>query len=222
MSFISSSVPYFSPFMDNRWVGAKRFVLTQWSYELCRATQDEQVIVKLSCSCSVMSNSSWPHALQHTRLPCLSPSPRACSNLCPFSLWCHPTISFSSPSAFKLSKHQGLYNESALCIRWPKYWSFSFSISLSNEYSGWISFRIDWFDLLAVQGTLKSRLQHHSSKASILQCLAFFMVQLAHSYKTTGKIIALTRQTFVGKVMSLLFNMLSRFVIAFLPRASIF
>ena len=222
MSFISSSVPYFSPFMDNRWVGAKRFVLTQWSYELCRATQDEQVIVKLSCSCSVMSNSSWPHALQHARLPCLSPSPRACSNLCPFSLWCHPTISFSSPSAFKLSKHQGLYNESALCIRWPKYWSFSFSISLPNEYSGYISFRIDWFDLLAVQGTLKSHLQHHSSKASVLQCLAFFMVQLAHSYKTTGKIIALTRQTFVGKVMSLLFNMLSRFVIAFLPRASIF
>ena len=103
-------------------------------------------------------------------------------------------------------------------MRWPKYWSFSFSISPSNEYSGLISFRTDWFDL-AVQGILKRLLQHHSSKASVLQCLAFFMVQLAHSYKTTGKIIALTRQTFVGKVMSLLFNMLSRFVIAFLPRS---
>ena len=103
-------------------------------------------------------------------------------------------------------------NESALHIRWPKYWSFSFSISLSNEYSGLNSFRIDWFDLLAVQATLKSLLQHHSSKASILQCSAFFTVQLSHPYMTTGKIIALTRWTFVGKVISLLFNMLSRLV----------
>ena len=110
-------------------------------------------------------------------------------------------------------------NESVLRIRWPKYWSFSFSISPSNEYSGLISFRIDWFDLLAVQGTLKSLLQRHSSKASILRLSAFFMVQLSHSYMTTGKTIALTRQTFVGKVMSLLFNMLSRFVIAFLPKS---
>ena len=110
-------------------------------------------------------------------------------------------------------------NESALCIRWPKYWSFSFSISPSNEYSGLISFRMDWLDLLAVQGTLKSLLQHHSSKASILQCLAFFIVQLSHPYMTTGKTIALTRQTFVGKVMSLHFNMLPRLVIAFLPRS---
>ena len=102
---------------------------------------------------------------------------------------------------------------------WPKYWSFSFSISASNEYSGLISFRIDWFDLLAVHKTLKSLLQHHSSKASILQCSAFFMVQLSHPYITTGKTIALTRWTFVGKVMSLLFKMLSRFVIAFLPRS---
>ena len=105
-------------------------------------------------------------------------------------------------------------NESALHIRWPKYWSFIFSISPSNEYSGLISCRIDWFDL-AVQGTLKSLLQHHSSKASILWCSAFFIVQLSHPYMTTGKIIALTRRTFVGKVMSLLFNTLSRFVIAF-------
>ena len=110
-------------------------------------------------------------------------------------------------------------NESALHIRWSKYWSFSFSISPSNEYSGLISFRIDWLDLLAVQETHKSLLQHHSSKALILQCLAFFIVQLSHPYMTTGKTIALTRLTFVGKVMSLLFNMLSRLVIAFLPRS---
>ena len=110
-------------------------------------------------------------------------------------------------------------NEPFLHIRRPKYWSFSFKISPSNEYSGLISFRIDWLDVLAVQGTLKSLLQHHSSKASILQCSAFFIVHLSHSYMTTGKTIALTSQTFVGKVMSLLFNMLSRLVIAFLPRS---
>ena len=110
-------------------------------------------------------------------------------------------------------------SESVLCIRWPKYWSFSFSISPSNEYSVLISFRIDWFDLRAVQGTLKSLLQYHSSKASILQCSDFFMVQLSHPYMTTGKTIALTRWTFVGKVTSLLFNMLSRLVRAFLPRS---
>ena len=107
----------------------------------------------------------------------------------------------------------------ALHISWPKYRSFSFSISPSNEYSGFISFRIDWLDLLAVQGTLKTLLQHHSSKASIFQCSAFFMVQLSHPYMTTGKTIALTRWTFVGKVMTLLFNMLSRFVIGFLPKS---
>ena len=105
-------------------------------------------------------------------------------------------------------------SESVLCMRWPKYWSFSFSISLSNEYSGLISFRKDWLDLLAVQGTLKSLVQHHSSKASIIQCSVFFIVQLSHPYTTTGKAIALTRRTFVSKVMSLLFNMLSRLVIA--------
>ena len=110
-------------------------------------------------------------------------------------------------------------NESVLHIRWPKYWSLSFSISPSNEYSGLISFRMDWLDLLAVQGTLKSLVQHHSSKASILQYSAFFMVQLSHPYMTTGKTIALTRWIFVGKVISLLFNMLSRLVIAFLPRS---
>ena len=110
-------------------------------------------------------------------------------------------------------------NESTLHMRWPKYWNFSFSISPSNEYPGLISFRMDWVDLLAVQGTLKSLLQHHSSKASILLHSAFFTVQLAHPYMTTGKTIALTRQTFAGKVMSLLFNMLSRLVITFLPRS---
>ena len=113
-------------------------------------------------------------------------------------------------------------NELALCITWPKYWSFNFSISPSNEHPGLISFRMDWLDLLAVQGTLKSLLKHHSLKASILQCSAFFTVQLSHPYMTAGKTIALTRQTFVGKVMSLLFNMLSRLVILFFQGASIF
>jgi len=127
---------------------------------------------------------------------------------------CHPLLLLPSifPSIRVFS------NESVLCIRWPKYWSFSFSISPSNEYSGLVSFRMDWLDLLAVQGTLRSLLQCHSSKASILQCSAFFTIQLSHPYMTTGKTIALTRQTFVNKVMSLLFNMLSRLVTAFLPR----
>jgi len=110
-------------------------------------------------------------------------------------------------------------NESALCIRWSRYWSFSFNISPSNEYSGLISFRMDWLDLFSIQGTLKSLLQHHSSKASILQHSAFFIVQLSHPYIRTGKTIVLTRRTFVGKVMSLLHNMLSRLVITFLPRS---
>ena len=113
-------------------------------------------------------------------------------------------------------------NESVLPIRWLKYWSFSFSISLSNEYSGLISFRIDWLDLFAVQGTLKSILQHHSSKASILQCSAYFIVQLSHPYMTTGKTKALTRRTFLGKIICLLFNMLSSLVITFLPRSKHF
>ena len=128
---------------------------------------------------------------------------------------CHPLLLLASicPSIRVFS------NESTLRIRWPKYWSFSFNISPSNEYSGLISFRMDWLDLLAVQGILKSLLQHHSSKASILWCSAFFIVQLSHPYMTTGKIKALTRQTFIGKAMSMLFNMLSRLVITFLPRS---
>ena len=127
---------------------------------------------------------------------------------------CHPLLFL--PSIFPSIR---LFStESVLHIRWPKYWSFSFSISPSNEYSGLISFRMDWLDLLAVQGTLKSLLQHHSSKASILRCSAFFTVQLSHPYMSTGKTIALIRWTFVDKVMSLLLNMLSRLVITFLPR----
>ena len=130
-----------------------------------------------------------------------------------------PSHPLSSPSpAFNLSQHEGLFQWVSSFIRWPKYWSFSFSIIPSKEHPG-LFFRMDWLDLLAVQGTLKSLLQHHSSKASILQCSAFFIVQLSHPYMTTGKTIALTRWTFVGKVMSLLFNMLSRLVIAFLPRS---
>jgi len=109
--------------------------------------------------------------------------------------------------------------ESVLCIRWPKYWSSSFNVSPSNEHSGLISFRMDWLDLLVVQGTLKSLLQHHSSKAPILRCSAFFIVRLSHPYMTTGKTITFTRQTFVGRIMSLIFNMLSRMVITFLPRS---
>ena len=135
-----------------------------------------------------MADSLWPHGLQHARLPC---PPRVCSNSCPSSRWYHPTISLSpvSPPAFNLFQHQGLF-QSALCIRWPKlHWRFS--VSPSNEYSELISFRIDWFDLLAVQGTRKSLLQHHNLKASILQCSAYFMVQLSHLYMTTEKTIAL-------------------------------
>ena len=172
-------------------------------------------------SCSVMSNSLRPNESQHARLflsitnfwnllklmyiELVMPS----SHL----ILCRPLLLLSvSPSIWVFS------NESVLCIRWPKYWSFSFSISPCNEYSGLISFRMDWLDL-AVQGTLKSLLQHHSSKASILWHSAFFTVQLSHPYMTTGKTIALTRQIFVGKVISLLLNMLSRLVITFLPRS---
>ena len=165
------------------------------------------------------------HGLQHARLPCPPPTLRACSKSCPSSLWCHLTISSSIialSSCLQSCPASGSLPMSVLQIRWPKYWSFSFSISPSNEYSGLISFRMDWLDLLAVQGTLKSLLQHRSSKASILQCSTFFIVQLSHPYMTTGKTIALTRWTFVGKVMSLLFNMLSRLVRDFLPRSRLF
>ena len=157
-----------------------------------------------------MSDSLWPHGLQHARLPCPSVSP----GVCLLSPWHHPTISSSHPLLLLPSIFPSIrvfFNVSALRIRWPKYWSLSFNISPSNEYSGLISFRSDWLDLLAVQGTLKSLLQHHSSKASILWCSVLFIVQVSHPYMTTGKTIALTRRTFIGKVTSLLFNMLSRF-----------
>ena len=154
-----------------------------------------------------MSNSLRPHGLQWVRLPCPSPTPRAYLNSWSWSQWCHPTISssvvpFSCLQSFSASG--SFSSESILHIRWPKYWSFSFNISPSNEYSGLISFSVDCLGLLAVQQTLKSLLQHHSSKASILQRSAFFIVQLSHPYMTTRKIIALTKWTLVGKVIALL------------------
>ena len=168
-----------------------------------------------------MSHSLRLYGLQHTRPPYLSPTARVYPNPCPLSWWCHPTILCCPllllPSIFPSIRV--FSNESTLCIRRPRYWSFSFNISSCNEHPGLIFFRMDWLGLLAVQGTLKSLLQHHSSKASILQRSAFFIVQLSHPYMTTGKIIALTRWTFVGKVMSLFFNMLSSLVITFLPRS---
>ena len=160
---------------------------------------------------SVMSDSLWPHESQHARPPCHHQLPeftqthvhRISDAIQPS----HPLSSPSPPAPIPPSIRV-FSNESTFCMRWPKYWSFSFSISPFNQHLGLISFRMDWLDLLAVQVTLKSLLQHHSSKASILQCSAFFTVQLSHPYMTTGKTIALTRQTFVNKVMSLLFNML--------------
>ena len=158
-------------------------------------------------SCSVVSDSLRPHGLQHSRLPCPSPSPGVCLNSCPLSQWCHPTISptLCHPLLLLLSIFPSIRvfsNESAFHLRWPKYRSFSFSISPPNEYSELVSFRMDWFDLLAVQGTLKSLLQHHSSKTSVLWRSALLMVQLSHPYGTTGKTTALTIQGFVGKAMS--------------------
>jgi len=155
---------------------------------------------------SVVFNSLRAHVLQHAKFPCPSLSLGTCSNVCLLSRWCHPTISSSVvpfSSCLQSSPASGCFHELALRLRWPKYCSFS--ISPSNENSLLISFRIDWFDFLAVQGTLKSLLQHHSLKASILWHSPFFIVQLSYLYMTTGKTIALTRQTFVGEVMSLLF-----------------
>ena len=164
----------------------------------------------------------WPHESQHTRPPCPTPTPGVHSNSHPSCWWCHPAISSSViPFSFcpRSLPASVFSNDSNLHMRWPKYWSFSFSIIPSKEHPELISFRMDWLDLLAVQGTVKSFLQHHSSKASIIWRSAFFTVQLSHPYMTTGKTIALTRRTFVGKGMSLLFNMLSRLVITFLPRS---
>ena len=180
-----------------------------------------QVIHSVQCS-SVASDSLWSHGLQHTRLPCPSPTQHDLAETLAHwvgdaiqpSLPCHPLLLLPSvfPSIRVFSK------ESVLHIRWPRYWSFSYNISPSNEYSGLISFRIDWFDL-AVQGTLKSLLQYCNSKALILRHSTFFMVQLLHPYMTTGKTIALTRRIFVGKVMPMLFNRLSMFVLAFRSRS---
>ena len=161
--------------------------------------------IELLLSCSVMSNSLRPHGLQHARFPCPSLSPRVSLNFMSIEsvmLFNHLILSSPSPPAFSLSQHRVFSNELAFHIRWPKCWSFSFSISSSNEYSGLISFRIDWYDLLAIQGTLKSLLQHRSSKTSILRPSTCFMIQLSHLYMTTGKTIALTRWAFVGKLMS--------------------
>ena len=169
---------------------------------------------------SVVSDSLQPHELQHTRPSCPSPTPGARSDPCPLSWWCHPTISSSVipfSSCFHPFPASGSFPMSQFFSLWPKHWSFSLSISPSSEYSGLISFGIDWLDLLVVQGTLKSLLWLHSSKASIFWRSAFFIVQLSHPYMTTGKTIALTRRTFVVKVMSLFFNMLSWLVIAFIP-----
>ena len=208
---ISSFVPFFRiPHVSGNTYLSFSFYLTHIVW------QPLGPCVTAQCSRSVSADSPWPHGL----LPCPSPTPGAYSDSCPPSQWCHPTISSSVvPFSSCLQSFPVFSNQSALLIRWPKYWSFSFSNSTSNEYSGLISFRMDRFDLLASQGILKSLLQHHSSKASILQWSAFLMVQLSHPYMTTGKTIALTIQTFVSRVMSLLFNTLFRFVIAFLPRS---
>ena len=172
-----------------------------------------------------MSDSLQPHEPQHTRPPCPSPTPRAYPNS--WVWWVEPVMPYNHlilchlllllPSIFPSIRV--FSNDSALHIRWPKYWSFSFNISPSNEHPGLVSFRMDWLNLLAVRGTLKSLLQHHTSKASILWHSAFFIVQLSHPFMTTRKTIALTRWTFNVKVISLPFNMLSRFAITFLPRS---
>ena len=166
-----------------------------------------------------------PHGLQHSRLSCPSPTPRACSNSCPLSPWCHPTISSSVvpfSSCLNLSQHQGLFKWVSSSHQVAKILEFQLQYQSLHEHPGLISFRMDWLDLLAVRGTLKSPLQYHSSKASILWHSDFFMFQLSHPYMTAGKTIALTRWTFVDKVMSLLLNMLSRLVIIFSQGVSVF
>ena len=169
-----------------------------------------------------MSDSLQTHELQHTRPPCPSPTPGVHSNMCIESLMTSSHLIFCCPFLLlpPIPPNIRVFsNESTLRMKCPKYWSFSFRISPSNEHKGLISFRMDWLDLLAVRGTLKSLLQHHSSKASIPRHSAFFTVQLSHPYMTNRKTIAFTRWSFAGKVMSLLLNMLSRLVITFLPRS---
>ena len=187
-------------------------------------TQLKQLSVQVLCRCSLAQSCLIlrSNGLQHARLPCASPSPGVCpthvrwvNDASNHLVLCHPLLLL--PSLFP--SNRVFSSESAFQIRLSKYWNFSFNISPSSEHPGLISYRMDWLDLLAVQGTLKRLLQHHSLKASILQLSVLFMVQHSHPYLTTGKTIASTRQTFVGKVICLLFNMLSRFVIVFLPKS---
>src|SRR5574341_608575 len=190
----------------------KECYVTEFVSRKCNSVQSLSPVQIFAIPCTAACQASLSITNSRSLLKLMSIESVTLSNhlnLCP-PLLLLPSI-FPSIRVFS--------NESALCIRWPKHWSFSFNISLSNEHPGLISFRMDWLDLLAVQGTLKSLLQHHSSKASIVLHSAFFIVQLSHPYMTTGKTIALTRWTFVGKVMSLLLNMLSRLVITFLPRS---
>ena len=212
----SQSVSYFSLFLhpshlslDILKQASGTIILFSSVAQLCPTVRTNSSVMCDPMDCSTPGfligiTNSWS-LLKLTSIELVMPS----NNL----ILCHPLLLPLLFPSFRVFS-----SESVLCTRWPNYWSFSFSISPANEYSGLISFRIDWFDLLAVQGTLKSLLQHHSSKASILRCSAFFKVQLSHPYMTTGKTIALTRWTFVGKIMSLLLNMLSRWVIAFLSR----
>ena len=198
---------------NSKFLNVDRLQMQQMRNSFIQDNLDTVQFSSVQFSCSVVFDSLRPHESQHARPLCPSPTPRVYSNSCPSCRWCHPAISSSvvpcssCPQSLPASVFS---NESTLRMRWPKYWSFSFSISPSNEHSGLIAFRMDWLDLLAIQGTLKSLLQHYSSKASIFRRSAFFTVQLSHLYMTAGKTIALTRWTFVGKVMSLLFNMLSR------------
>ena len=220
----SEGLPLYAPDTQDmeRWVLRAQFQPKQTGPYPVILSTPTAVKVQLSSgqfSRSVMSDSLRPHESQYVRPPCLLPTPGVHPNYVhQVSDAIQPSHPLSSPSppAPNPPQHQGLFPMSQLCVRWPKYWSLSLSISPSNEHPGLISFRMDWLDLLAVQGTLKSLLQHHSSKASFLWRSAFFTVQLSHPYMTTGRTIALTRRTFVGKVISLLFNMLSRLVITFL------
>ena len=183
------------------------------------------MVISVQFSHSDASNSLRPHALQNSRVPCLSPTPEACSDSCPLSRWWHSIISFSVvpfSSCLQSFPESGSFPVSQFFESGGQSFEISASVSVLPVNSGLISFRMDWLDLLAVKWTLKSLLQHHSLKASILRCSVFFMVQLSHPYMTTGKTVALTRWTFVDKVMSLLFNVLFRFVIAFLPRSKLF
>ena len=198
-------VPF--PFWRRMQKGSVAKISRSWQLFWCKSKgRDEKFrnnhkFMSVQFSCSVVSDSLRPHESQHTRPPCPSPTPSVYSNSCPSSQWCHPAI-FCCPLLLLPwipPTIRVFSNESTLCMRWPKYWSFSFSISPSNEHPGLISFRMDWLDLLAVQGTLKSPLQNHSSKASILWHSAFLTVQLSHPYITTGKTIALSRRTLSAK-----------------------